>query len=129
MKKFLASLAATAVALVGLGTVAATGATASVRHSDFYVQTIGHGWVAEDQLTADELMDLATVCQPVAVAVDVTLATASDGSTTTSGLTPVDEAPVAWINQANFDQIGLTLPSFIGPTGYGVTSSGSYYCL
>ena len=134
------TLATLAVAAGLLGATAGTAAaTTTPRHSDFYVK-VASSWVAEDQLTQSQLDFLATGdnCQPVQYAVlvpnlansqmragfvSVTILQRINGGY----LINVSDATGAQLSQANFDQLGLTIPSFIGPDHYSY-ANGSYSC-
>jgi hypothetical protein len=134
IRKTLAALATAATALTGLAAIAGT-ANATVRHSDYYIHTIGGSWVAEDQLTQDQLTDLAAVCQPVqyALAVDAPNVDVDGqpigvvGHSHGKFLIAETTATPAQLTVANFDQVGVTVPTFIGPTSYSVTADG-YSC-
>ena len=117
MKKFLATIALAATAMIGL----AGTASADVRHSDYVVQ-VGGTWITEDALTPANLAELASTCQPVQFAVVVHFTSANGVAGTVQ--IPLASATKAVLNEANGDQAGLTIPSFIGPDHhYTVTYS------
>ena len=133
---------ATAGALLGAGVATAgTAAAATPTHSPFYVQVAGT-WVAEDQLTASQLDYLAndTNCHPVtfAVAVDQVayiggFPQPSIGTVGGRALLAESVANSAQLSQANFEQAefenaGGKVPSFIGPDHYTVSANGAYSC-
>ena len=138
IRKTLATLAV-AVGLLG-ATAGTAAATTTPRHSDFYVK-VANSWVAEDQLTQAQLAYLATGdnCQPVQFAVLVPRLAFSQMPSGFVGipvlervgtgyLINVSDATVGQLNDANFNQLGLSIPSFIGPTQSTYHADGSYSC-
>jgi hypothetical protein len=109
IRKFIATAALAATAMIGL---AGTASAATPRHSD-YVVNVGGTWVTEDTLTPSDLAWLASQCGAPTFGIVQMRTFPALGAV--SVVIPLTSASVALRNVANADQVGLAVPSFIGP--------------